>query len=254
MLIVFRNIIKLMKNALNKMMALLLVGILIITGLLPGCVPVRVTGSGNIVSRTFNFIDFTKIRISYGFTAEVRASNRYSIEITADDNLFDYISVKKDGDMISIGLRAGSYEQSHLQATIMMPSLYGIELSDGGRTDVSGFNSSNDLSVKLSDGTALSGSLTAGNVDITLTDGSRIELEGSAKDIKIISHDGSKANLENFTVVNTDLNVGDGGTLVINVTGTLNAELSAGSHVTYIGNPTMGAIKLSSGATLSKKE
>jgi hypothetical protein len=248
----FKTIINPMKDVVKRKVTLLLSAMFMVTGLLPGCIPIQVTGSGHIISQTFNFSDFNKVRISYGFTAEVKKSSTYSIEINADDNLFDYISVKKDGDTISIGLKAGSYGQSHLQATIMMPSLRGIELSDGGRTEVSGFSSSDDLSIKLSDGTRLSGSLTAGNVNITLTDGSRIELEGSAKDIKIISHDGSQAYLENFRVANTDLFIGDGGTLTINVTGTLNADLSAGSHVTYKGNPTLGVIKKSSGATLTK--
>ena len=232
----------------------LFVIVLVVTSLLPGCIPVQVTGSGNIVKKNFSFADFNKVRISYGFTAEVKLSSAYSIEVTADDNLFDYIYVKKDNDTVSIGIKAGSYKQSQLQVTVMMPSIHSIELSDGGSTVVSGFNSSDDLSIKLSDGTKLSGSLTAGNVDIYLTDGSRIELEGSAKDIKVISHNGSKAYLENFSVTNTDLNISDGGTLTINVAGTLNANLSAGSHVTYKGDPTLGDIKLSSGSTISKSE
>jgi hypothetical protein len=242
-----------MSSAIKKRMGFLLVGVLVITSLLSSCVPVRVIGSGNIVNRTFNFVDFTKLRISYGFTAEVKASSTYGIEVTADDNLFDYIYVKKDDDTLSMGIKAGSYEQSHLQVTIMMPRLQSIELYDGGRTNVSGFSSSDDLSIKLSDGTNLTGSLNAGNVDVALTDGSHLELDGSAKDIKIVSHDGSRADLEHFTVANTNLYIGDGGILTINVTGVLNADLSAGSHVTYVGSPNMGAIKLSSGSTLSKK-
>ena len=243
-----------MRNIVKKRITLLLAVLLAVAIISPGCIPVRVTGSGNVVSRTYNLVDFTKLQISYGFMAEVKASSGYNIEVTADDNLFNYINVKKDGDTLSISLKPGSYERSQLTATIMMPVLHSIELYDGGRTNINGFSSSNDLSIKLSDGTRLSGTLTAGNVDITLTDGSRVELEGSARDIKIISHDGSQADLSKFTVVNTDLNIGDGGTVTINVTGTLNANLSAGSYVTYTGNPTMGNIKLSSGATLNKKD
>jgi hypothetical protein len=243
-----------MRSGLKKIMTLLLAGIITATGLLVSCAPVRVTGSGNIETRTFNFVDFSRLRISYGFTAEVKASDTYKIEITADDNLFDYISVKKDGDVLSIGLQSGSYEQSHVKAAIMMPGLDSIELSDGGRTEVSGFSSSHDLSIKLSDGTVLSGSLTAGNIDVNLTDGSHVDLEGSANDIKIISHDGSVVNLENFTVANADLSIGDGGILIIKVKGTLNANLSAGAHVTYVGNPSIGSIRLSGGATISQKK
>ncbi len=243
-----------MKIALKNTLVLLLTIILIATSLFIGCIPVRVTGSGNVITHTFDFLDFNEIRISYGFTADVKASNTYSIKIAADDNLFDYISINKNGSTLSIGLKAGSYGQSHLQATVTMPVLKGIELSDGGKTVISGFNSSENLFIKLSDGTALSGSIAAGNVDITLTDGSRVQLEGSAKDIKIVSHDGSQAYLENFSVINTDLNIGDGGTVRINASGTLNANLSAGSHVTYKGSATTGVVKLSSGASISKSE
>ena len=244
----------LMIYRLTRRFIFLFVIVLLVTGLISGCIPARVTGSGNIVKRDFSLDGFNKVSISYGFTAEVKQSSAYSIEVTADDNLFDYIYVKKDSDTVSIGMKAGSYERSRLQVIVMMPAIRGIELSDGGSTVVSGFSSSDDLSIKLSDGTKLSGSLTAGNVDIVLTDGSRIELEGSAKDIKVVSNDGSKAYLENFSVDNTDLNIGDGGSLTIDVRGTLNADLTAGSRVTYKGNPVLGDINLSAGATVSKLE
>lgn len=239
-----------MNEKLNRI--LLFVGIPVIAVLLSGCLPARVIGSGNTINRTYNYINFTKIQIASGFTTSVKSSSTYRVEVTADDNLFDYISVKKDGDALSIGLKSGSYEQTHLKATILMPALQGIELTDGSRTEVDGFNSTDDLSIKLSDGSNLSGSLTAGDVDITLTDGSRIGLEGSGKDIKVVSHDGSRADLEDFSAVNADLNIGDGGTLTISLSGTLNANLSAGSHVTYTGNPSLGAINLSAGSTLNR--
>jgi len=235
-----------------KRLILLLVGSVVITGLLSGCFPARVIGSGNTISRAYNYIGFNKIQSASGFTTSVKASSTYSLEVAADDNLFDYISVKKDGDTLSIGLKSGSYEQTHLKATLLIPGLQGVELSDGSRAEVDGFSSADKLSIKLSDGSNLSGSMTAGNVDISLTDGSRIGLEGSAKDIKVVSHDGSRADLEDFSVVNADLNIGDGGTLTIRLSGTLNANLSAGSHVTYTGNPTMGTINLSSGSTLNR--
>jgi hypothetical protein len=239
-----------MRNPLKIGCILLAAIVLAVVGVLSSCTGLRVTGSGNIISKTYDFADFTKIHLSYGFTAEVKASNSYKIEVNTDDNLFDFIYVKKDGDTLSIGMKPGSYEQSQLQATIMLPVLHGMVLSDGGRTNVSGFSSSDDLSIKLSDGTRLTGSLTAGNVDIGLIDGSRVELTGSAQNFKIISHDGSRAVLADFTVTNASLNIDDGGTISIGVTGKIDADLSAGSHVTYKGNPSMGSIKLSSGSTL----
>ena len=241
-----------MKNTFKNRLVCILAVVLILTGLFAGCIPVRVTGSGNVIERSFDFTGFKKVRISYGFKADVKQSDTYGIKVSADDNLFDYIIVKKTGDVLYIGLKPGSYEHSQFQAAITMPSLQGIELSDGGRTTVSGFNSKDNLVVRLSDGTGLLGSLTAGNIDITLTDGSSVQLAGSANGIKIVSHDGSQSILEDFSVIDADLTIGDGGIVLITVTGTLNANLSAGSYVIYKGDPTLGNIELSSGSNLSK--
>jgi hypothetical protein len=217
-----------------------------------GCGQVRVTGSGNVVNKTYTYSDFTKLYIAYGFTAEVKASTTYKIEVKADDNLFDYISVTKQGELLTVRMKPGSYSQSHLQVTISMPVLKDIKLTDGGKTEVSGFSSSNDLNVWLADGTKLTGSITAQNVKITLTDGSYIELNGSGNNFNLVNRNGSRADLQNFTVVNADVSISDGGNLNIRATGTLNADLTAGSRVIYFGNPTLGNIKLAAGSTVTK--
>ncbi|HXY75182.1 MAG TPA: hypothetical protein VEH58_07630 [Dehalococcoidales bacterium] len=50
------------------------------------------------------------------------------------------------------------------------------------------------------------------------------------------------------------MSISDGGTANVRVTGILNVDLSAGSRVTYTGNPTLGTIKLSAGSTVGRGE
>jgi hypothetical protein len=242
-----------MRYILKKSLVLFVL-VIMLTGILPGCVVVQASGSGNVVKRNCIYKDYTKLKIYSGFTVEIKAADTFGIEVAADDNLFKYIIVQKDSDTVSIGCKTGSYSRSHFNATVMMPGLQGVELSDGTHVNVSGFSSSDGFSCKIEDGSALTGSISAGDVVISLTDGSRIELAGTASSLKLTSHDGSHANLGNLAVNNADLTVGDGGTSTINVNGTLNFNLSAGSLVTYNGNPTMGNINLSSGSTLTKKK
>ena len=55
-------------------------------------------------------------------------------------------------------------------------------------------------------------------------------------------------------VKGTDLDMGNGGTAGIHVTGTLNAILDDSADVTYAGSPTLGTIRLTHGATLSQQD
>jgi len=244
-----------MKIFMNRSLTIFpIIFIFAISCLLNGCTISQVKGSGNISSRQFNYTDFTKLRIGGGFQANIVASDAYNIVLTADDNIFDYILMEKSGDTMYIRLKSGSYTQIHQEATISMPHLVNLNLSGGSRVNVSGFSSSEDVfAAVIANGSHLTGDLSANETIIELTDGSSIDLEGSVSSLKLISSDGSQANLDGLTVTKADFRIRDGGTAFINVTGSLNAQLSDGSRVVYSGSPVMGDIKLSGGSTLAKK-
>ncbi len=63
---------------------------------------------------------------------------------------------------------------------------------------------------------------------------------------------GSQLQLEALSVNNADINLSGGGRATINVNGALDVNLSGGSHVTYIGEPTSIDTNLSGDSTVSK--
>lgn len=63
----------------------------------------RVIGSGDLVTEEKDVSDFTIVEVGSGFEVEITQSSSYSINITADDNLFDYIQVSKTGDIKTSG-------------------------------------------------------------------------------------------------------------------------------------------------------
>ncbi|MBA7716414.1 hypothetical protein ES703_125487 [subsurface metagenome] len=139
-----------------------------------------------------------------------------------------------------------------------MPDLYKLELSGGSHASVSGFDSSHDLSVRLSGGSHLSeplipGDISAGNADFNLSGGSHVNLSGSADDLSVKCSGGSHIDLEGFSVKNADINLSGGSHATVNVDGTLDAKLSGGSKVFYIGEPTMGDIEVDWESDITKK-
>jgi hypothetical protein len=231
--------------------SLVLVATLLTMFSVTGC---SITGSGNLVTEEMNFSGFNEIEAHNGFQLELTQSNTFSVEITADDNIWEYIDVDKDGDRLRIRLQPSKiYRSVDLRAKIGMPDLYKIDLSGGSHASINGFSSSHDLSINLSGGSRITGDITAGDADFDLSGGSRINLGGTVENLDVNGSGGSHLDLENFPVDNADINLSGGGSATVNVDGNLDVNLSGGSHVTYIGNPTLGDIDLSGGSEVKKK-
>jgi hypothetical protein len=231
-----------------------LVVILLTLGLSVGCLGGGVTGSGNPESETFNFSDFTKVGVHNGFQVEITKSSTFSVEITTDDNVHEYIKVTKSGKTLEIGLEFGRvYSSVTLIAKITMPDLYELYLAGGSGASITGFSSSHDFEVELYGGSSIEGDITAGDAEFDLSGGSRVVLAGSADDLDVEGSGSSQLDLEAFSVNNADVELSGGSRATVNVNGTLDANLSGGSKVLYVGEPTLDDIDLSGGSTVSKK-
>ena len=243
----------------RKILGAVIVVVLLVLGLVTSCTGVKVIGSGNLITKTFEFSDFTGIKAENGMHVELTKSGTFSVEVIADDNVMEHIQVSKSGDTLRIGPKANAaFRSATLTANITMPNLYELELSGGSHASVSGFESSHDLSVRLSSGSHLSeplipGGISAGNAEFNLSAGSHVDLSGSANDLSVKCSDGSHIDLETFSVNNAQINLSDGSHAAVNVGGTLDAKLREGSRVYYVGEPIMGEIDVDWDSEIIKK-
>ena len=220
---------------------------------LRGC-PGGLVGSGNLETETYAFADFTEIEISSAFEFEVEQSSSYSINVTADDNIMEYVRVSQDGQTLKIGLRTVMWlGPVTLKVSVTMPELSGLDVSGASRGTVSGFSSTEDLAIMVSGASRVTGDITAGNVDFDISGASTIQLEGSANDMVTDVSGVSRFDLDDFTVNNADVDFSGASSGTINLNGRLDADLSGASRLWYIGEPTMGTIDTSGASTISKK-
>ncbi|UCG35975.1 MAG: DUF2807 domain-containing protein [Candidatus Bathyarchaeota archaeon] len=215
----------------------------------------QIIGSGNLITQEKSFSDFSAVDVGSGFEVEITQSSSYTVKITADDNVLDHIIVSKTGDTLTIRLRLGySFQSVTLRGKITMPELRELELSGGTHGTVKGFSSSHEFVAELSEGSHLSGDLrTSGDAKFSLSGGSHLsKLDGAASDLGVSASSGSHVDLSDFPVHDASVNLNGGSHATINVDGRLDADLSGGSHLFYIGDPTMGDIETSGGSTVSK--
>jgi len=237
--------------------------------------PIDVVGSGNLVTKDMDFKDFTIVEVGSAFKAEITQSNSYSVSITMDDNLFDYLQASKIGERLEIGLEPGhNYRSPTLSLKITMPNLYELELSGAASGTAEGFSSSHgfilrmsgatflkivdmsagDTDVELSGASHLTGGVTVdGDVRFSVSGASTAELEGAADDLAVDASGASGVELSDFPVHNADVKLSGASRATVNLDGRLDAVLSGASRLLYVGSPTMGDISTSGGSTIAKK-
>jgi hypothetical protein len=221
--------------------------------ILRGC-PGGLIGSGNLETEEYAFTNFTKIEIGSAFEFEIKQSSSYSINVTADDNVIDYIQVSQVGQTLKIRLGTLHFLGSTtLRASVTLPQLHGLTVSGASRGTVSDFSSAEDLDITVAGASRLTGDITAGDVEFDISGASTIQLEGSANDMAADVSGASRFNLGDFTVDNADVDFSGASSGTINLNGRLDADLSGASRLWYIGEPTMGNIDTSGASTISKK-
>jgi len=235
--------------------AVVIVGLLSTVFLLGGWHVGEVVGSGDLVTNQEFISDFTAVDAESGFNVEISQSNSYSVLVTTDDNIMDYIEVKKSGDTLMVGVKWGySLRSVTLDVEITMPELYSVDLSGGAKANLEGFIVTSDFSIELSGGSRLTGEFeTSGDVDIDVSGGSPLSLNGVANDLKIDASSGSNLGLSHFKVHNVDIELSGGSHATINLDGRLDADLSGGSLLSYIGDATLGNIETTGGSEISKQ-
>ncbi|HXZ30067.1 MAG TPA: DUF2807 domain-containing protein, partial [Dehalococcoidia bacterium] len=108
-------------------------------------------GSGNLETKEYVFTNFTRVEISSAFEFEIKQSGSYSINVTANDNVIDYVQVSQVGQTLKIRLMTiPSLRLVTLRASVTMPQLHGLTASGASHGTVSDFSSTENLNITVS--------------------------------------------------------------------------------------------------------
>jgi Protein of unknown function (DUF2807). len=212
----------------------ILIVALFAVGLLPGVqMPFGTIGSGHVTSQQIDVSDFTAVSASHGFNVVITQGSSYSVKVTTDDNLQQYVDVHKSGNTLYVGLKSGfGVSTTQLKVEVTMPNLTELQLSGGAQATAQNLNLS-------------------GNLGIDFSGGSRATISGQAADLTVSNSGGSNVNLQDLKVNNAHVYLSGGSQATINLTGKLDGNLSGGSQLHYKGTPTSISIDTSGGSSYS---
>jgi hypothetical protein len=231
--------------------------VLVIAGvLLAACLPVpafnALRGSGNLVTRSYDFAGFDSVAISHAFQAEIVMADRFAVEVTVDDNLVEHLQVEQKGQRVMIGLAPNlSLSNATRRARITLPRLVSIEANGASHAVVSGFKTGDDLRIAASGASSVKGDATSGDLTATVTGASTLNLQGRGKRLNVNAAGASTADLRNFATTDAAIEASGASRVNVNVTGKLDARADGASHIRYTGQPTLGRMDQSGSSSIS---
>jgi len=239
------------------MFKLIMLFVLLMTVLLSGCVPTTLTGSGKVVTLEEAFTGFDKVEVSNAFKVDITQSGTFSIVVRVDSSFEQRLEVVKEGDTLKIGLKAeggdGKIQAGTREVEITMPELAGLDLSGASDATISGFKSTNNLTVDLSGASSLGGDIESGDASFILSGSSDTNLTGSGGNLTLDASGSSDVDLSEYPVADANLNVGGASMAIVNPSDVLNVEASGASDVYYLGSPSLGSIEASGASTVEPK-
>lgn len=225
-----------------------------------------VRGSGKIVNRVFDFRDFTRLEASSAFKVEVVRGSTYSVSITADDNLFEFIRVNESDGALKIDMLPGySYFPSALVARVAMPDVYSVNAYAACEVEISSFDLDHNfhalasgassiefaglkaanITLEAGTGSRINGVLTGEDMELEAYGASRITLSGQARNMNISANSASNIDLTDMVAEDAVIGLSGASSAVVNLTGRLDAGLTGASNLKYFGDPELGNINTS---------
>ncbi|QNT75523.1 head GIN domain-containing protein [Dehalogenimonas etheniformans] len=237
------------------------------------CIPFgSIVGRGPTETRSLDFSEFTKVEVSSTFDVEIIRDASYSVSVTTNQNIFDYLDFERNGDTLKIKLKNGNYTVASLKARVAMPQIASLQVTVASSAALSGFTSNEglklaasgassieldgikcgDVNSTISGASKIRGSLESGNTVFNVSGASNISFSGRGQDLNMAVSGASRATLKEFVTASAKVNFSGASNGDVNTSGRLDVTLSGASSLKYYGNPTMGDVNVTGASTLNK--
>ncbi|MBP6786206.1 MAG: DUF2807 domain-containing protein [Candidatus Promineofilum sp.] len=213
-----------------------------------------ISGSGTVMTQTYDFTAFDEVEIGSAFTATITQGDASGVVVRVDDNLVDKLVVTQEENRVTIGLAEGTIvRQATLEADVTLPRLTQLNAHGASRVQISPFTTGDLFRVEVSGAAEVRGDLDAADLELEASGASRLVLAGSAANVQAKSSGASTIDLTDLSAIDAQTEASGASTVTVNIDGILDADADGASNIYYLGNPEMGTIDTSGGSNVGPR-
>jgi len=245
------------KKTMKKIIFALIVFVFVLSAC--GVTPPLVTGSGKMVTQTFDVQGFDQIRLGTSGVLYIEQGNEFRLTIETDDNILPLLSVEVEQGVLTIRTEPATtiLQRETLIYRVTLPELSALDLSGSAEIRVENFEAqslnvnvsgsgdvifmdldTNSFSSRISgSGNVTVENLTAQTVFSELNNSGEVRLVGTADSHEIKVSGSGDVFADEFKTSNAQVTVNGSGDINLWVLENLDAIISGSGNVQYFGSP-----------------
>ena len=200
----------------------------------------RVDGNGVMKKETRDVSDFKKVEVAGPFDVVLVQGNSFKIEIEADENLMQYIRVKKNEGRLEISEKEG-YElrsKSGIKIRLQMPVVDEVTLEGSGSVrGETKLENSDNIEIKIAGSGDISLEIKSPAVDVEIGGSGRATLSGSTRKLDISIGGSGDCLADDLLSEDCEVSIGGSGTARVFASVSLNVSVGGSGDVYYRGEP-----------------
>lgn len=230
---------------------------LILAIFIQSCGKENIKPSSEIVTKQYDYSDFTGLDISDDFQVYVTFSEtEESVSIEVNENLQDKLKVEMNNGTLKIGIKNNVNIRGNetLKAYVTTSMINDFEASGDSEIYIQDELTTENVSIKLSGDSKLDGLVAATNVSTDLSGDSEVNLVGSTDILDSELTGDSQIEGYDFVVKNLKIDLKGGSEGYLTVTETLDVKASGDSELHYKGDATIVREVLTGDSKLIKED
>jgi hypothetical protein len=211
-----------------------------------------VTGNGEVVTKTIEVDGFTGVHASSGIDVEI-SQGAFSVELEADENLHEYITIELEGDLLVIDTERNIRKAAKKVVYVSLPELNELNISSAG--DIVGkteFECDN-LDISISSAGDLDLGVTANRIDISISSSGDCDLYGHTEYLDARLSSAGDLNACDMEADYVDVKVSSAGDACVFANKELKMEASSAGNIYYMGDAVVVKSHRSSAGNIKKK-
>ena len=197
-----------------------------------------IKGNGNQKTEQRKITEsFDKLEVSRGLEVIVTQGKTSKVEITADDNLLEYIKTTTNNQTLEITTSKSIRSQNAIVIHVTLPNLQEVSSSSGSTITTQNVVTGTNLIAKASSGSELNLNLEIENVQAQSSSRSSIKLRGKALSVTYKASSGSEINAYHLITNEATAQASSGSSIDAYASQFLDAKVSSGASINYQGKP-----------------
>lgn len=137
-----------------------------------------ISGNREVKKATIDIDGFTGVHASSGIDVTITQGD-FDVELVADENLHDVITIEKEGNMLKIGTERNIYRADSKVVHVSLPELTELKISSAGDITAETDFECEDLSIDISSAGDLKLGVDAKRIDLSISSSGDCDLWGS---------------------------------------------------------------------------